>query len=61
MENKRIAADVILGENVQLADFINLYGCKIDDGTKVVLSWKFKKMPLSVRTARSRATFICEE
>ena len=32
---KKIAPDVILGQNVQLNDFINLYGCSIGDGTKI--------------------------
>jgi acetyltransferase-like isoleucine patch superfamily enzyme len=33
--NRKIAADVILGENVSLQDFINLYGCRIGDDTKI--------------------------
>ena len=33
--NRKIASSVILGENVSLQDFINLYGCRIGDNTKI--------------------------
>jgi acetyltransferase-like isoleucine patch superfamily enzyme len=32
---RKIAPNVILGENVFLQDFINLYGCRIGDNTKI--------------------------
>lgn len=32
---RKIASSVILGENVSLQDFINLYGCRIGDNTKI--------------------------
>jgi UDP-2-acetamido-3-amino-2,3-dideoxy-glucuronate N-acetyltransferase len=32
---RKIAPNVILGENVSLQDFINLYGCQIGDNTKI--------------------------
>jgi acetyltransferase-like isoleucine patch superfamily enzyme len=32
---KKIAPTVTLGKNVYLADFINLYGCRIGDNTKI--------------------------
>jgi UDP-2-acetamido-3-amino-2,3-dideoxy-glucuronate N-acetyltransferase len=32
---RKIAPNVILGENVALQDFINLYGCRIGDNTKI--------------------------
>jgi len=35
METKKIAPDVILGKNIFLGSFINLYGCKIGDDTKI--------------------------
>jgi acetyltransferase-like isoleucine patch superfamily enzyme len=35
MPLKKISPTVILGANVVLADFINLYGCRIGDNTKV--------------------------
>ncbi|MBW1863483.1 MAG: N-acetyltransferase, partial [Deltaproteobacteria bacterium] len=34
METKRIADDVVFGKDVVLNAFINLYGCKIGDGTQ---------------------------
>jgi UDP-3-O-[3-hydroxymyristoyl] glucosamine N-acyltransferase len=30
-----IAPDVILGQNVRLAQFVNLYGCTIGDDTRL--------------------------
>ena len=35
MEFKKIAPDVVLGKNVMLNDFINLYGCRVGDDTKI--------------------------
>ncbi len=35
MPLKKISPTVSLGENVSLGDFINLYGCRIGDNTKV--------------------------
>jgi acetyltransferase-like isoleucine patch superfamily enzyme len=35
MPLKKIASTVILGANVVLGDFINLYGCRIGDNTKI--------------------------
>jgi UDP-2-acetamido-3-amino-2,3-dideoxy-glucuronate N-acetyltransferase len=32
---RKIAPNVVLGENVALQDFINLYGCRIGDNTKI--------------------------
>jgi len=32
---RKIAANVTLGKDVVLNDFINLYGCTIDDGTRI--------------------------
>jgi acetyltransferase-like isoleucine patch superfamily enzyme len=32
---KKIAPTVTLGKNVYLADFINLYGCRVGDNTKI--------------------------
>ena len=30
-----ISDDVILGKDVKIINFVNLYGCTIDDGTKL--------------------------
>lgn len=32
---QRIAADVVLGKDVVLRDFVNLYGCTIGDGSQI--------------------------
>ena len=32
---QRIAADVQLGRNVKIFDFVNLYGCGIGDNTRI--------------------------
>ena len=61
MENKRIAADVILGQNVQLADFINLYGCRIDDGTKIGPFVEIQKNAFVGKNCKIQShSFICE-
>jgi len=61
MENKRIASDVILGQNVQLADFINLYGCRIDDNTKIGPFVEIQKNVLVGKNCKIQShTFICE-
>ncbi|MEA3359900.1 MAG: N-acetyltransferase, partial [Thermodesulfobacteriota bacterium] len=35
MDSKIIASDVVLGKNVKLNHFINLYGCTIGDETRI--------------------------
>ena len=35
MKYVTIADDVKLGRNVKIANFVNLYGCSIDDDTKI--------------------------
>ena len=32
---RRVASDVKLGANVKIADFVNLYGCEIGDGSQI--------------------------
>jgi UDP-2-acetamido-3-amino-2,3-dideoxy-glucuronate N-acetyltransferase len=32
---RRMAPDVQLGRNAKIFDFVNLYGCKIGDNTKI--------------------------
>ena len=61
MSNKKIAPNVILGENVILNDFINLYGCKIDDDTKIGPFVEVQKNAfIGKRCKISSHTFICE-
>jgi len=56
-----ISSDVILGQNVRLAKFINLYGCEIGDETKI---GAFVEIQKSARIGRrckiSSHSFICE-
>ena len=51
----------MLGENVILNDFINLYGCKIDDNTKIGPFVEVQKNAfIGKRCKISSHTFICE-
>lgn len=56
-----IAADVRLGRNVKLAQFINLYGCEIGDDTKVGAFVEVQKNAhIGSRCKISSHTFVCE-
>ncbi len=56
-----IAPDVKLGEGVKLAQFINLYGCQIGDGTKIGAFVEVQKNARIGRNCKiSSHTFICE-
>ncbi len=61
MKLQRIAQDVVLGENVIVRDFVNLYGCEIGDNTKI---GTFVEVQKGVRIGKnckiSSHTFICE-
>ncbi|GAF78377.1 unnamed protein product [marine sediment metagenome] len=58
---KKIAPDVILGKDVVLNDFINLYGCRIDDGTRIGPFVEIQKNAfIGKRCKISSHTFICE-
>ena len=58
---KRIADDVILGKDVVLNDFINLYGCSIGDGTKIGPFVEIQKNATIGKNCKiSSHTFICE-
>ena len=58
---KKIAPDVILGKDVVLNDFINLYGCRIGNGTKIGPFVEVQKNALIGRHCKiSSHTFICE-
>jgi len=61
MSNKKIASNVILGKNVILNDFINLYGCSIGDNTKIGPFVEVQKNAfIGKRCKISSHTFICE-
>src|ERR1700690_761693 len=56
-----IAPDVKLGENVKLAQFINLYGCEIGDETKIGAFVEIQKNArVGKRCKISSHTFVCE-
>ena len=59
--NKKIAPDVVLGKNVMLNDFINLYGCRVGDDTKIGPFVEVQKnATIGKRCKISSHTFICE-
>ena len=61
MSTKKIASNVILGENVVLNDFINLYGCSIGGNTKIGPFVEIQKNAfIGKRCKISSHTFICE-
>jgi acetyltransferase-like isoleucine patch superfamily enzyme len=56
-----LAPDVRLGLNVKLAVFINLYGCAIDDNTKIGAFVEIQKNAKVGKNCKiSSHTFICE-
>jgi acetyltransferase-like isoleucine patch superfamily enzyme len=61
MKYLSIADDVKLGENVKLATFINLYGCTVDDNTKIGAFVEIQKNAFIGKNCKiSSHTFICE-
>lgn len=56
-----IASDVVLGTNVRLGKFINLYGCRIGDDSKIGAFVEIQKNAAVGRRCKiSSHTFICE-
>lgn len=61
MPLKKIAPTVVLGKDVMLNDFINLYGCKIDDGTRIGPFVEVQKNAYIGKHCKIQShTFICE-
>jgi acetyltransferase-like isoleucine patch superfamily enzyme len=61
MKYQNIAADVKLGENVKIYDFVNLYGCEIGDNTKIGTFVEIQKNAKIGNNCKiSSHTFICE-
>ena len=61
MKYLSIAEDVRLGENVKLANFVNLYGCSIGDNTKIGTFVEVQKNATIGRNCKIQShTFICE-
>jgi acetyltransferase-like isoleucine patch superfamily enzyme len=60
MEKKNIN-NVKLGENVKIFDFVNLYGCSIDDNSKIGTFVEIQKNATIGKNVKvSSHTFICE-
>jgi acetyltransferase-like isoleucine patch superfamily enzyme len=61
MKCQSIAADVKLGRDVTIYDFVNLYGCEIGDETKIGTFVEIQKgAKVGRRVKISSHTFICE-
>jgi acetyltransferase-like isoleucine patch superfamily enzyme len=57
----RVAPDVELGRNVKLFGFVNLYGCRIGDDTRIGTFVEVQKNAVIGRRCKiSSHTFICE-
>ena len=58
---KKIASDVKLGKNVRIYDFVNLYGCRIGDRTKIGTFVEIQKNATVGKNCKiSSHSFICE-
>jgi UDP-2-acetamido-3-amino-2,3-dideoxy-glucuronate N-acetyltransferase len=60
-EYYRIAPDVKLGRDVKIYAFVNLYGCEVDDESKIGTFVEIQKgAKIGKRVKISSHTFICE-
>lgn len=58
---QKIADDVVLGKDVKIYDFVNLYGCKIGEGSKIGTFVEIQKGSQIGKNCKiSSHTFICE-
>ena len=58
---KKIAPDVVLGKDVFINDFVNLYGCTIGDGTRIGPFVEVQKNAfIGSRCKIQSHSFICE-
>jgi acetyltransferase-like isoleucine patch superfamily enzyme len=61
MSFQKIAADVRLGQDVKISEFVNLYGCTIGDRTKIGAFVEIQKgARIGADCKISSHTFICE-
>ncbi len=61
MEYCRIAPDVLLGKNVTIHCYVNLYGCSIGDNTKIGAFVEIQKRAKVGKNCKiSSHTFVCE-
>lgn len=59
--DKRNINNVKLGKDVKIFDFVNLYGCSIDDGTKIGTFVEIQKNAFVGKNCKiSSHSFICE-
>jgi len=59
--DKQSLANVSVGENVRIFNFVNAYGCSIDDGSKVGAFVEIQKGATIGKNCKiSSHTFICE-
>lgn len=60
-EFSRVAPDVVLGKDVKIYGFVNLYGCAIGDGSKIGTFVEIQKnASIGANVKVSSHTFICE-
>lgn len=60
-EYQSVSDDVVLGDNVKLSKFINLYGCRIGDFTKIGAFVEVQKHAVIGRNCKiSSHSFVCE-
>lgn len=60
-DSKKNITDVEMGEGVWIADFVNLYGCKIGDGTKIGTFVEIQRgASVGCNCKISSHSFICE-
>lgn len=58
---KRVSSDVVLGDNVRIADFVNLYGCSIGDNSRIGPFVEIQKgATVGGNCKVSSHSFICE-
>lgn len=61
VEYCRIAPDVLIGANVKISAFVNLYGCSVGDNTKLGAFVEIQKGAAIGKNCKiSSHTFICE-
>ena len=61
MKFQLIASDVLLGRDVKIYDFVNLYGCTIGDRTKIGTFVEIQKgSRIGADCKISSHSFICE-
>lgn len=60
-EFSRVAPDVVLGRDVKIYGFVNLYGCRVGDDTRIGSFVEIQKgASVGARCKISSHTFICE-